>query len=197
MTYQANITKVEINELPLLTFEGEVVIVDTLEIARKLSPELIIENLWGIDTETKPCFTKGKANQNKTALIQLCGASKCYLFRINKIGIPEVLLNIFSNPKVIKVGVALRDDIAGLRHIQDFKPEGFVDLQSKVDDYGIEAKGLRSISAIVLGVRISKTQQLSNWETEVYNQKQILYAATDAWMPREIFLNLKNSNLET
>jgi ribonuclease D len=192
MGYLENIDKEEVNLLPLGNFEGEIIVVDSEHNMESIVPELMREKVWGIDTETKPCFKKGKHNQNKTALIQLCGAQKVYLFRINKIKIPKVLLEIFSNPNIIKVGVALRDDIAGLQRQKKFEPASFVDLQQMVNDFGIEANGLRSLSAIVLGLRISKSQQLSNWEAEILDEKQLLYAATDAWAPREIYMKLNN-----
>lgn len=193
MEFKGNITKEEVNELPIGAFSGDIAIIDSENALNKYLPEIIIENLWGIDTETKPCFKKGKKNQNETALIQLCGETKSYLFRINKIGIPDVLINIFSDQNKIKVGVALKDDIAAIQKLRNFVPKSFIELQTFVNDYGIEANGLRSLSAIVLGIRISKSQQLSNWEADSLDEKQLLYAATDAWAPREIYKKLQNN----
>ncbi|HXK82238.1 MAG TPA: 3'-5' exonuclease [Bacteroidales bacterium] len=190
-SFKENISKEEINNLPIAVFKGTIVIIDSVRVLKKYLPELMLENIWGIDTETKPCFKKGVQNQNKTALIQLCGNRKAFLFRVNKIGIPDVLVKIFSDEKILKVGLALKDDIAGLENIRKFKAQSFIDLQKYVNDFGIEANGLRSLSAIVLGIRISKTQQLSNWEADVLDEKQILYAATDAWAPRQIYLKLQ------
>jgi ribonuclease D len=191
MEFRENISKDDINELPIGTFVGEIVVIESKTTLERYLPEIIIESLWGIDTETKPCFKKGKKNQNGTALIQLCGENKAFLFRINKIGIPDVLIKIFSDEKIIKVGVALKDDIAALRNIRKFTPKSFVELQTFVNDYGIESNGLRSISAIVLVIRISKSQQLSNWEADILDEKQLLYAATDAWAPRQIYKKLQ------
>ena len=49
------------------------------------------------------------------------------------------------------------------------------------------------MAAIILGIRISKTQQLSNWEAESLSEAQCKYAATDAWVCREMYLKLLRS----
>lgn len=116
-----------------------------------------------------------------------------YLFRINRMGMNRRLCNLLSNEKIVKVGAAVRDDIRGLQKYSDFTPKSFVDLQSMVGDYGIRDKSVKKMTAIILGFRISKTQQLSNWEAEVLSESQEKYAATDAWVCREMYIKLLRS----
>lgn len=192
--YQPNITLDEILKLPLYAYDGEVVCVDTMEKFREVKDELFLETLWGFDTETKPCFKKGASNRKNVALLQLSSREKTYIFRLSIIGLPKELCDFLSSDRFTKIGLSSRDDIKGLQKLTPFTPAGFIDLQSIAPDYGIEEKGLRKLSAIVLGVRISKSQQLSNWESDELTEKQIRYAATDSWVTRMIYVKLTNEN---
>ena len=49
------------------------------------------------------------------------------------------------------------------------------------------------MTAIILGFKISKSQQLSNWEADTLSEAQAKYAATDAWVCREMYLRLMQS----
>lgn len=125
--------------------------------------------------------------------MQLSNASKTFLFRLNKYELQPEVIQLLSNESFIKVGVSIRDDVKSLRKLRNFNPKGFIELQSIVEDYGIEAFSLRKIAAIVLNIRISKAQQLSNWEADILTAKQIKYAATDSWISRKIYTKLLNS----
>jgi ribonuclease D len=147
----------------------------------------------GFDTETKPSFKRGQVNS--VALLQLSTGKKAFLFRINKIGLPDALKKILSDPEVMKVGVAIHDDIKGLQRISPFKPAGFIELQHEVKDYGISDFSLKKIAGIVLGIRISKSQRLSNWEADELTEAQQCYAATDAWISFQILHSLSARSL--
>ena len=150
------------------------------------------QKIIGFDTETRPCFTQDQPRYG-VALLQLSGPEKAFLFRINKIGMHRRLCNILANPKIMKVGAAVHDDIRGLQKHRQFVPAAFVDLQKIVWEWGIRDKAVKKMSAIILGYRISKTQQLSNWEAETLSESQCRYAATDAWVCREMYLKLMKS----
>ncbi len=190
--YQKIITVEEIQEYDLSWFKGEIVIVDNLVIFSKMIKRLRGEHVLGFDTETRPSFRKG--HKNRVSLIQLASADLACLFRINKIGLPEELLSLLADPKVIKVGVAIHDDIRFLKKVRKFNPDGFVDLQGFVKDFGIKSSGLKKLTAIILGFRISKRQQVTDWEAEELSEAQQIYAATDAWVCREIYRKLININ---
>ncbi|MDD2385865.1 MAG: 3'-5' exonuclease domain-containing protein 2 [Bacteroidales bacterium] len=193
MPFEPNISKEEIQYLPLYSYDKEVVVIDSKESYNQIVPELFLDKILGFDTETKPSFKKGVANLKSVALLQLSNASKTFLFRLNKYELQPEVIQLLSNKSFIKVGVSIRDDVKSLRKLQNFEPKGFIELQSIVEAYGIEAFSLRKIAAIVLDIRISKAQQLSNWEADILTEKQIKYAATDSWISRKIYTKLLNS----
>jgi ribonuclease D len=194
LTFQKSITKEEVNELPLQGFDGEIVLVDQDHGLDEAVHYLKKFPILGFDTETRPSFKKGRVNE--VALLQLSANSKAFLFRLNKIGLPEQLIDILADPKIIKVGAAIKDDIRGLQKVNDFDANGFLELQEYVSKFEIESFSLKKLSAIVLNFRISKRQQVSNWEAEQLSSGQLRYAATDAWVSLKIFETLKASIAE-
>jgi ribonuclease D len=188
--YPENITLDDIQKLELSWFRGNISVVDDMKKFSTAIAGLKGEKLLGFDTETKPSFKKG--HKNKVSLIQLSTHDKAYLFRINKIGLPAPLLDLLADNSIIKAGVAVHDDLKFLRNVRKFNPEGFIDLQTYVKDFGIQSSGLKKLTAIILGFRISKRQQVTDWEAETLSEPQQVYAATDAWVCYEIFLRLNN-----
>jgi ribonuclease D len=191
--YPATITREEIELYELSSFRGEIVLVDNIAGFYEVLPRLLKSGILGFDTETKPSFRKGR--KNNVSLIQLATEDLACLIRINKVGIPPELAGILSDPGTIKAGVAVHDDIRFLRKVKGFTPSGFVDLQKFVKDFGIESSGLKKLCAIILGFRISKRQQVTDWEAEVLSDAQIIYAATDAWVCQMIYKKLINGNI--
>lgn len=186
--FKESISSQEYVDLPLKTFEGDIVLVDNIQMVRMAARYLNQFNMLGFDTETKPIFKKGETR--RVALLQLATEEKAFLFKVLKIGLPDELIGIFSNPGIIKAGVAIRDDIRGLQKMAPFKPEGFIELQDTASAAGIQNLSLKKLSAIVCGFRISKSQQLTNWESHELTDQQIVYAATDAWVSLKIYQNL-------
>lgn len=174
-----HISKELVNLMPLAQFEGETIIVDQPEQVEAAVSYLRGCSVLGIDTEARPSFTRGI--HYPTALVQIATEERCYLFRLNKTGMPASLAHLFSNKNIRKVGLAFKDDLSGLRRLHDFKPQNCVDLQSMVPGYGILDLSLQKIFAIVFGKKISKSQQLTNWEADTLTPEQARYAATDAW----------------
>lgn len=171
-------------------FKGEIVVIDNIKAFRENFPRLLGSRILGFDTETRPSFRKGK--KNKVSLIQLANENLACLFRINRIGLPEELTDLLADPEVLKTGVAIHDDLKSLKNIRRFTPSGFLDLQGYVRDFGIQSAGLKKLSAIVLGFRISKQQQVTDWEAETLTEAQAVYAATDAWVCHQIYVKLNN-----
>jgi len=193
-TYKESITPEEIEVLELASFPGKIHVIQRpgFEYNRAIS-YLKNQKVLGFDTETKPVFTHGQ-HTSGVALLQLSGADEAFLFRVKTLGMRKRLCAILSNPNIIKVGAASHDDVKGLQKYREFQENGFVDLQKMVADYGINDKSVKKMAAIILGVRISKTQQLSNWESPQLTEAQKKYAATDAWICREMYLKLTGSN---
>ncbi|MBO4624048.1 MAG: 3'-5' exonuclease domain-containing protein 2 [Bacteroidales bacterium] len=191
--FQVSISPEEIAALELASFPGEIVLVDAEdEVFDQAVRYLKKQKVLGFDTETRPTFSPDQ-HSTGTALLQLSGSGKAFLFRLKKCGLPRSLASILANPIILKVGAATLDDVRGLQKITKFAPKGFVDLQNMVWEYGIRDKSVKKMTAIILGVKISKAQQLSNWEAEKLSESQQKYAATDAWVCREMYLKLQAS----
>lgn len=191
--FAKTISAEEIEKLEKASFDGEIVVIDRP--GKKLDNAIrYLKNktILGFDTESRPCFSPGQP-QYGTSLLQLSGENKAFLFRVKMMGIDRRLASILSNPNIIKVGAAVSDDIKGLKKIKSFKEAGFIDLQRIVGEYGISDKSVKKMAGIILGVKISKTQQLSNWEAESLSESQQKYAATDAWVCRSMYQKLISS----
>ncbi len=188
--YLKEVSKEELRDFPVEKFEGRIVLIDHEEDVYKAVEELRRCKLIGFDTETRPTFKKGI--RHKVALLQLSTAETAYLFRINRTGLPGVLAELLSDPKICKTGVAITDDIKGLKEWRDFEAGGFVELQNMVKEYGIISAGLKKLAAIILGFSISKRQQVTNWENNQLSDAQLVYAATDAWVCHRIYTSLLN-----
>jgi ribonuclease D len=189
--FKLTIAPEDIEKLEPACFKGQIHVISHpgLEFSRAIA-YLRKQTLLGFDTESKPVFTPGQPH-NGVALLQLSGPDQAFLFRIQKLGMRKRICAILANPNIIKVGAASLDDVRGLQRYQSFQPRGFVDLQKIVWEWGIRDKSVKKMAANILGVRISKSQQLSNWEAETLNSHQQLYAATDAWVCREMYLKLQ------
>jgi len=192
MTFREEISNEEIKQLPRKVFDGDIFLIDTERKFDIAIPLLREYRVLGFDTETKPSFKKGRSNS--TALLQLATEDKAFLFRLNKIGFPKALAGLLSNENILKIGVAIRDDLKELQKLQPFEPEGFVDLQETAKDLNIKNISLKKLTAIVLNFRISKSQRVSNWEQEILSPAQLKYAATDAWVCYELYQKI-NSKL--
>ena len=188
--YSESITPKEMESLDFASFPGKIYVIDSVgaEFNRAIA-YLRSQKIIGFDTETRPTFSQDQPRYG-VALLQLSGPDKAFLFRINKLGMHRRLCNLMASEKIVKVGAAIHDDIKGLQKKHDFVPASFVDLQKIVCEWGIRDKSVKKMAAIILGFRVSKTQQLSNWEAERLSESQTKYAATDAWVCREMYLKL-------
>ena len=182
-------TKLEINLLPLKKYEGPVEIVASDERLRAVMAELKNERVLGFDIEVRPSFKSG--DHFPPALVQLAGKKKVFLLQLKKLNVLHDLGGLFADAGVIKAGVAIAGDIDKLHEVMKFIPAGFVELGKMAAKAGFKASGVRTLAAQALGVRISKGAQTSNWERAELTPAQVLYAATDAWVCREIFLSLE------
>lgn len=189
MPYQTHhINKELLQWMPIAAFEGEVIVVDREEQIAEAVAYLKKQRTIGVDTEARPSFQRG--THYPTALVQIATHERCYLFRLTHIGMPQELADIFADPKICKVGLAFKDDINGLRRRRNFVPANCIDVQSLVAQYGILDLGLQKIFAICFGKKISKAQQLTNWENSHLTPEQARYASTDAWATLLIYEDL-------
>jgi len=178
-----------IAKMPRADFMGEVEVVDTEEAADKALHYISQFDVIGIDSETRPAFVKGRSY--KVALLQISTLEKCYLFRLNKLGLTPSLIQLLTNPKILKIGLSLKDDLMMLHKRSPFKEQGCIDLQNVVGHFGIQDRSLQKIHANLFGEKISKAQRLSNWEADILQPAQQKYAAIDAWSCLVIYNRLQ------
>ena len=176
-------------------FEGRIITIDSEPEARKAAEFLMHQRIVGVDTETRPVFRKGRM-MNPVALMQVSTLDTCFLFRLNRIGLPDCLVDLLQSSGVLKIGLSLQDDFRQLARRRSIAPCCYVELQQMVVEFGITDKSLAKLYANLFGNRISKSQQLSNWEADVLNERQKRYAATDAWACVRIYNELNRIKKE-
>ncbi len=186
--YIHHISKDLLQWMPVVAFEGEVIVVDKPEMVDEAVAYLRKQSTIGVDTEARPSFQRG--THYPTALVQIATRERCYLFRLTHIGMPQALADLFADPTICKVGLAFKDDLNGLRRRRNFQPANCIDVQSMVARYGILDMGLQKLFAICFGKKISKAQQLTNWENSQLTAEQARYASTDAWATLLIYEDL-------
>lgn len=164
----------------LINTDSELEIISDLRAAKEL----------GFDTETRPSFKKGQFF--KVALLQLATENDAYLIRLHSITRFESLINIFENKEIVKVGVAVRDDLRLLQNWFKFVPQNFIDLQHIAKTKGLKNFGLKGMTEEVLQKNLSKGPKMTNWESSTLTDRQLGYAATDAWIGLKLFQALKN-----
>ena len=183
-----NITNDEINALPLHAFDGRVNVIQDKEELPHVFREVSKHHIVGFDTETKPVFVKGQ--RHLVALMQIALPQQVFLVRIKFTGVTPDIVSFLENDKILKAGVGVRDDIKALQVLKKFVPAGFVELADMARNAGLEVESVKKLSALLLGFRISKSAQTSNWEADRLDSKQISYAATDAWVCLNIYRKL-------
>jgi len=191
--FQLEIEKEDIEKLALGGYEGPITLVDTVDELSQALPTILAEKIIGFDTETKPSFKKGVIH--KVSLLQIATENHVFIIRLNKVGFCDELKQLFKAHDVLKIGIACMDDIKDLNKLAgNFLSHSIIDLNKECPKVGFRSIGAKKLSALVLGFKISKRQQTSNWEAETLSEAQLNYAATDAWICREIYLKLtKNS----
>lgn len=180
--------------MPTMCYPGAITVVDSAAVAHQAIRVLSKERAVGFDTETRPSFKKGRVHN--AALMQISTDERCFLFRLNKIGICAELKSFLENPDILKIGLSVHDDFNVLRRTTPLEPQGFVDLQHLVRKYDITDISLQKIYAIVFGERISKSQRLTNWEADTLTVPQQAYAALDAWACLRLYKYFENGSFD-
>lgn len=190
--YDYRMTKQEIAELALFRFQGSVDVIDQPDQVGPAVAVLEQERALGFDTETRPSFKKGQSF--KPAILQLSTQRQAYLFMLKKIGMPSKLCRLLANKKIVKAGVAPGQDVRKLQELAEFDGNHFIDLSDMSRDLGIMNHGMRGIAAVLLGQRMSKRAQVSNWEKYPLEDFQVQYAAMDAWLSLELFFTMRDKH---
>lgn len=192
--FKKSITKEEVNELDLLQFKGNIHVITSDSQVPAAVEILRNETEIGFDTETRPSFVKKK--RNLVSLLQLSTNTDTFLFRLQYLNHFKEIFEILSNPNIIKIGVAINGDFKELNQLEKLNPSNFIELQKYIKNFEIENISLKKMAAIVLGGKVSKRQQRSNWDAKELSNAQKLYAATDSWASLQIYKELKKNESE-
>lgn len=171
--------KHKIADLPRVVFPGRIITINTPGETDKAVDYLLGHDILGVDTETRPTFSKRE--QNQVCLLQVSTKEVCFLFRLHLTGMTPSIIRLLEDTTVPKIGLSWHDDLTQLHRRIDFKPGYFIELQEMAREVGIKDLSLQKIYANLFREKISKTQRLSNWEASILRDSQKLYAATDAW----------------
>lgn len=181
--------KSAIPSLPKALFPGRIHVVISRAQAEKAVNYLLTQPILGVDTETRPSFSRGTVYH--VSLLQVSTHDTCFLFRLNIIGMTSAIVRLMEDTTVPKIGLSWHDDLIGLHKLGNFETGYFIDIQEHVREIGIEDLSLQKLYANLFGRCISKTQRLTNWEHDILNDRQKLYAATDAWACIKIYEELQ------
>ena len=189
------ISREEMANLPIRRYEGEVCLVTTPQDRARALADLRQEGVVGFDTETRPAFRKGESHL--PCLVQAATASTVYLFQLRRLDLLQILAELLAAPRIVKTGVGLAFDLRSLKRVLPFTEKNVLDLGVVARRCGLDQTGLRNLAGIFLGFRIPKGTRTSNWAAAQLSAQQIAYAATDAWVCRELFLRFRSLGLIT
>jgi ribonuclease D len=184
--FPRTISREDINALPIRRYEGEVRLVETREHLEQAAADFAAERAVGFDTETRPSFRVGESHP--PALAQVATARAVWIFPLQRMDCAAVLGGLLSSKTTVKAGVGMSEDLRHLRKSFAFEPQAIVDLGALARRQKLEKSGVRALAAMFLGFRIPKGAKTTNWAAQRLSRQQILYAATDAWACRELYL---------
>ena len=186
-------TSDEMAKLAVRQYEGPIQLISSAEELAKAVDVIGNERVVGLDTETKPAFRKGQLYL--PSLVQIAASSMVFLFQLTRMEFSIALGDVLKNPELIKAGIGLADDFKKLKKVFPFEPKNFVDLSLVAQKQGFKQSGVRGLAGQLLGFRVTKGSATSNWANPKLTPKQIAYAATDAWVCRELFLRFQKIGL--
>jgi len=188
-----SISRDEVVALPVRRYEGEVVVVASPAELERAHADFAQEEIVGIDTETRPAFRKGESYS--PSLVQVATAGAVYLFQIQLLDSSLVLGELIGSEKTVKAGVSLAYDLRQLKQVFAFEEKAVVDVGWAAKRQGLEQSGVRNLAALFLGLRIPKGAKTTNWSAKQLSPQQVAYAATDAWVCRELYLRFRELGL--
>jgi ribonuclease D len=178
-------TKEAIRELP--KFEGlplqKICLVRTTDDLFFARDEISKVSQVGFDTESKPNFI---ANQPKTGphLVQISTRQYAFLFTLDYSSGNELLSEIIRSDKIVKVGFGLKSDRGPIYNKLGATLHPIIELSAAVRRLGYKQQvGVQAAVAVVLGQYLQKSKKLttSNWAAKTLSDRQLLYAADDAY----------------
>jgi ribonuclease D len=172
--------------LPILRYDGPIHLNPTHTDFRH-------ERIVGFDTETRPTFRKGQSHP--PSLVQIATARAVYLFQLARPDCHHVIAELLANSHIVKAGIALNRDLKELGQSFPIEPVNVIELDAVAKRNGFAQTGVRNLAGMFLGGRITKGAQTSNWAAPHLTKAQQTYAATDAWVCRELYLQFEQRGL--
>src|SRR5262245_21063536 len=143
------ISREDLAKLPILRYAGRVCVVTTQEELEAARADIRHESVVGIDTETRPAFRKGESYP--PSLVQVATARAVYLFQLRRAGVFPALTEMLSDPRIVKAGVGLADDLRALKNVFAFEEQNAVDVGALARAKGSRQTGVRNLAGIHLG----------------------------------------------
>lgn len=138
----------------------------------------------GFDTESKPTFHKGEESRGPHVL-QFATTREAWVFQVHVTECHPALLRILASEAVLKIGFGLRSDIDNISRRFGVPPQGIVDLNATFRKMGYtKTIGAKQAVAMLFRQRMQKSKSTSttNWSNHKLTDRQILYAANDAYV---------------
>lgn len=180
----------DLMKLPVVRYRGPIRLVAAEAGLHRALHEIRSERVVGFDTETRPVFRKGQSHV--PSLVQIATSHAVHLFPLAQLDCSRALGEVLGNAQIVKAGVALARDLAELQKLFPFTAANVLDLGDIAKHRGMEQTGLRNLTGLFLGGRVTKGPQTSNWARSNLSSSQLGYAATDAWVCRELYLRFEN-----
>ena len=193
--------KADIAEMDL--FEGlgmESVFVVTCGRQAELAlKDLMMAGTVGFDTESKPTFHKGQKSEGPHVL-QFSTLDKAYIFQSHVVESHPAIIGLLKSPELTKIGFGLGGDLQQITNRFGIHPSAIVDLDRSFRQLGYRnAVGAKSAVAMFFNRKLLKSKSIttSNWAARDLSERQLLYAANDAYAAIRIFHALRDLPQET
>lgn len=175
--------------LPVLRYTGRTHLVTDAADLSRAARAIERERVVGFDTETRPTFRKGQ--NHLPSLVQIATSRSVYLFQLARLDCSRALAEVFGDVRIVKAGVAIGRDLTDLQKIFQFRPANILDLGDVAARHGLKQTGMRNLAGLFLGGRVAKGARTTNWARPELTAAQLCYAATDAWVCRELYLRFE------
>lgn len=174
-------------------------LVATQQEAQQAVDELMRHPFLGFDTESRPTFTKGQLSEGPHVL-QFATERNAYIFQSHLTICHGAIAKIIESKQVAKVGFGLNDDIKRIAGKFKLHQQSIIDLDHTFKRYigQKNSVGVKTAIALLFNRRLIKSHKAttSNWSNRQLTEKQLLYAANDAYAAIAVFTALKKKGIE-
>jgi ribonuclease D len=174
-------------------FEGlgleSVFVVSDKQQAEIACQELMRAEVVGFDTESKPTFQKGEQSAGPH-ILQFATVEKAFIFHAHFSESEKIIIELLMSERLTKIGFDLRGDLSHISRRFGVRPASIVDLGRSFRQLGYRNTiGATSAVAMLFNRRLHKSKAIttSNWAARKLTERQLLYAANDAYAAIRVF----------